>query len=90
MAAFDLDGTLVHTKGRSPFPRDADDWRLFHPNVITELQRLREDGYRLVIFSNQGGIRSKLDGPLATRIKKRIDQILKEVRGVSGPASRRE
>ena len=87
VAAFDLDGTLVQTKGTSPFPRDASDWLLFHPNVITELQRLHEDGFRLVIFSNQGGIRSKLDGPLATRIKKRIDQILKEVRRVLGSTS---
>ncbi|KAJ2776976.1 DNA kinase/phosphatase Pnk1 [Coemansia javaensis] len=57
LAAFDLDATLICVKGRSRFPRDSDDWRLFHPSVPLMLRRLHQQGYRIVVLSNQNGLR---------------------------------
>lgn len=78
-ACFDLDGTLVKTKGNSPFPRTAEDWVLFNDMVVKKLQDLYDEDFKLVIFSNQGAIKSSLSGLMATKIKSRIDQILQKV-----------
>lgn len=52
IALFDMDGTLVtNKKGRSH-----SDWEFFHPSVPHRLRELREQGYRIVIASNQLGI----------------------------------
>ncbi|ANB13879.1 Tpp1p [Sugiyamaella lignohabitans] len=40
IAAFDLDSTLVTTKGRSPFPRDGSDWKWLDTSVRDKLQKL--------------------------------------------------
>lgn len=66
--AFDMDGTLIQTKGRSRFAVNADDWQWFKPRKSLENQHndmfslilsiLKKDPYaKVIIFSNQGGIR---------------------------------
>eukprot|EP00959_Pyramimonas_sp_CCMP1952_P452323 9466374-Pyramimonas_sp.AAC.1 len=79
VAGFDLDGTLVNTKSGGSFARHADDWKLFNEHVKSKLKQLHEDGYRLVIFSNQNGIKKAVEGKKADQTKKRIDNFIREV-----------
>jgi bifunctional polynucleotide phosphatase/kinase len=51
-----LDGTLIKTKSGAVFPKDAHDWQLWSPKIVPTLQKLYEDGYKIVIFTNQRGI----------------------------------
>ncbi|EFN59940.1 hypothetical protein CHLNCDRAFT_133012 [Chlorella variabilis] len=67
IAAFDLDGTLVGTKN---------DWKWFNKAVPSVLQELHEDGYQLVIFSNQGGIKGALSGKASENVRGRVDNVL--------------
>jgi bifunctional polynucleotide phosphatase/kinase len=53
MAAFDFDWTLVSPKGGKTFPSDIDDWELLYPNIPGKLKKYYEDGYMIVIFTNQ-------------------------------------
>ncbi|KAJ2156384.1 hypothetical protein GGF46_005223 [Coemansia sp. RSA 552] len=59
LAAFDLDATLICVKGKGRFPKDAHDWRFFHPDVPQVLRRIHQQGYRVVIISNQYGLRQR-------------------------------
>ncbi|GAX75879.1 hypothetical protein CEUSTIGMA_g3322.t1 [Chlamydomonas eustigma] len=78
IAAFDVDGTLIHTKSGSPFAKGPDDWKFFNKKVPSVLQDLEKQGFRIVIFSNQGGIKSALTGKAAANAKGKISQMLKE------------
>lgn len=79
IAAFDLDGTLVNTKSGAQFPKGADDWKLFNKKVVTKIRELAEGGYKIVIFSNQGGVKSALGGKAASNVKQRVEQIVAEL-----------
>jgi len=41
---------------------------------------LHESGYKIVIFSNQGMVKSAVDGKKAEQIRKRLEIFAKEVR----------
>lgn len=53
MAAFDFDWTLVSPKGGKTFPADIDDWELLYPNIADKLKKYFDDGFMIVIFTNQ-------------------------------------
>ncbi|KAI8609655.1 aspartic peptidase domain-containing protein [Chytriomyces sp. MP71] len=54
VAAFDFDGTISLSGGTHVFSKAPDDWRFLHPvNVRAKLRELHQDGYRIVIISNQ-------------------------------------
>lgn len=53
MAAFDYDWTLVNPKEGKTFPSNIDDWQWIYPNVVEFLQKYYNDGYMIVIFTNQ-------------------------------------
>lgn len=55
LAAFDMDGTIIKTKSGNTFPTSERDWVFFNDHVAPTLRRLHEQGYTLVIFSNQAG-----------------------------------
>ncbi|KAL7468589.1 hypothetical protein ACHAXS_008819 [Conticribra weissflogii] len=79
VAGFDLDQTLVQWRC-SGWPSRPDHYELWNANVINRLRQLHdEEQYKLVIFSNQGGIRGAFQGKTATRIKGIIDWIEKLV-----------
>ena len=59
LAMFDLDSTLIKTKSGRKFPKDAKDWQPLYEHVPVILRQLVEDGWRLVIFTNQSGISRK-------------------------------
>eukprot|EP00697_Spironema_sp_BW2_P016759 gnl/Spiro4/8175_TR4308_c0_g1_i1.p1 gnl/Spiro4/8175_TR4308_c0_g1~~gnl/Spiro4/8175_TR4308_c0_g1_i1.p1 ORF type:complete len:443 (-),score=112.86 gnl/Spiro4/8175_TR4308_c0_g1_i1:13-1341(-) len=54
--AFDMDGTLINPKGKGKFPVNRADWQWWHPNVVTKLRSAADNGFKIVIFTNQKGI----------------------------------
>ncbi|XP_020417840.1 polynucleotide 3'-phosphatase ZDP [Prunus persica] len=53
IAAFDFDGCLANTNVKRG---GADAWSLMYPSIPDKLQSLYEDGYKLVIFTNESNI----------------------------------
>ena len=53
MAAFDYDWTMVNPKDGKTFPTSIEDWQWMYPNVPEKIKQYYEDGYMIVIFSNQ-------------------------------------
>lgn len=51
----DLDGTLITTKSGRVFAEDKDDWK-FNKNILSRIEKYVNDGYYVMIVSNQGGI----------------------------------
>ena len=56
VAAFDMDWTLVRTKSGNTFPNNINDWDWWHSSVRPRLHKLVEEGFRIVVFTNQGGV----------------------------------
>jgi len=58
MAAFDMDWTILKPKSGALFPKNAHDWCwLYKDTTRDKLKELHvKDGFRIVIFSNQGGV----------------------------------
>jgi bifunctional polynucleotide phosphatase/kinase len=54
-----MDGTIIVTQSGKVFPVDYKDWKISCPEVTKTLRMLSNDGYKIVIFTNQGGIGSK-------------------------------
>lgn len=75
IAAFDLDGTLITTASGKTFSDDPIDWKWWHPSVPSTLRSLwQKDGYKIVIFSNQGGLTLDPD-PKPTKAAKDIKRL---------------
>jgi len=53
MAAFDYDWTMVSPKNGKTFPSNIDDWVWLYSNVPTKIKQYYDDGYMIVIFTNQ-------------------------------------
>ena len=53
MASFDYDWTLVNPKDGKTFPVSIDDWVWLYPTVPSKLIKYYENGYMIVIFTNQ-------------------------------------
>jgi len=80
IAGFDLNDTLVTSKIGAPgYSLTIADWQYYNDSVAPRLRQLHEDGYKLVIFTNQGNIRSALDGKRAQAVKAYIDDLLKDL-----------
>jgi len=61
IASFDMDWTLIRTKSGNKFPKDSNDWlMLYDDNTSASTKRklisLHEEGYQIVVFTNQGGV----------------------------------
>jgi bifunctional polynucleotide phosphatase/kinase len=96
IAAFDLDSTLVETTSATPFPRSGSDWKWMDAHVKEHLRSIcngtippgLEDkldqsvDYRLVVFSNQGGVVSETGKKRYIYLKERVTAIAKDL-GVS-------
>ncbi|KAG8677593.1 hypothetical protein FPOAC1_003617 [Fusarium poae] len=61
IAAFDLDSTLISTSSGKKHASSGTDWKWWHTSVPTRLQELYQDGYRVVILSNQAGLTLHFD-----------------------------
>jgi len=53
MAAFDYDWTLVNPKEGKTFPTSVDDWQWLYPSVPNIIKLYHDQGYMIVIFTNQ-------------------------------------
>jgi bifunctional polynucleotide phosphatase/kinase len=53
IAAFDYDHTLVCPKDGKTMPSNVEDWMWLYPNIPNELKRCNEEGFSVVIFTNQ-------------------------------------
>lgn len=77
IAAFDLDGTLITTKSGKVFPVNSHDWRILLPQVETCLRSLVEDGFKVVIITNQRGLAKGHSHEVA--FKEKVEHILKRL-----------
>jgi bifunctional polynucleotide phosphatase/kinase len=57
---YDLDGTLIKPKSGSSWPNGRDDWAWWHPSVPARLKREVQEGWHLIVISNQGSSNVKL------------------------------
>ncbi|QDZ23293.1 bifunctional polynucleotide phosphatase/kinase [Chloropicon primus] len=89
VAAFDLDGTLIRTKSGNTFAISAQDWCAFNPKVFKVMEKLHRDGYRLVVFSNQGGISKKVRGRASANLRTKVDEVMCK-KCSTDPSGRRE
>lgn len=87
IAAFDFDSTLVTTKRGKGFPQHSGDWKILFSDdgggggrtsvVKSKLQELHKEGYKLVVFTNQGGVAK---GKISIReLTERIEGFIREV-----------
>uniref|UniRef100_A0A7S2SLG2 Uncharacterized protein n=1 Tax=Mucochytrium quahogii TaxID=96639 RepID=A0A7S2SLG2_9STRA len=81
IAAFDLDDTLIKTKsGRKSYMRvDGGDWVMANRNVKQRLKSLQEEGFELVLFSNQNTIKGAHSGVAATKLKRVVEGVVDEL-----------
>ncbi|KAF5663742.1 bifunctional polynucleotide phosphatase kinase [Fusarium heterosporum] len=61
IAAFDLDSTLISTSSGKKHASSGTDWKWWHSSVPDKLRELYQDGYRVVILSNQAGLTLHFD-----------------------------
>ena len=72
IVGLDLDGTLLVWRTAS-WPSRLVDYELWNPGVLATLRRAHDEGFKLVVFSNQGSIRSASEGRVATKAKQLVD-----------------
>jgi HAD superfamily hydrolase (TIGR01662 family) len=89
VVGFDMDDTLIRPKSGQKFPKNRNDWTWFAGNslrsdsyrlfseVPEKLQQLHNDGYKIVIFTNQLGISKGKQS--AEDIKGKIQDLASEV-----------
>lgn len=53
LALFDLDETLITTKGQHVFSKHSDDWQFLNSNTASRMARLEASGYLIVVLTNQ-------------------------------------
>lgn len=82
VAAFDLDSTLITTKTRAKFPKTPHDWKFVFQAVANKLNALSDEGYLLVLFTNQAGVGNGRITDLF--VKTRIAAIMADVRADMG------
>ena len=79
VAAFDLDGTLVQWSASFSgfWPSQLSHYELWSSTVPEKLRALHDEGYKLVLFTNQGGIQKAHSGKKASLVKSIIDWLAK-------------
>lgn len=75
IASYDMDGTLINTRSGKVFPTNVDDWKLASGAVSTTIKAKHNDGFKIVIFTNQSGISSQKTK--VPDMKKKIQDIIK-------------
>ena len=78
VAAFDLDGTLLVWRSPS-WPSQLQHYELWNDTVFPRLQKRYDEGYKLLLVSNQGAIRKAFTGKNATRVKTIIEWIINKI-----------
>jgi bifunctional polynucleotide phosphatase/kinase len=78
-AGFDFDGTLAKVNGTHVFPKNGNDFKLFHDCVPQILAYLYSKGYSIVIFSNQYGILDDANIRKKMTFQGRVNNLVKSV-----------
>lgn len=68
---------MVKTKSGNKFPKDIYDWQLCFPEVPDKLKHYFEQGYKIVVFTNQASIGKKKMKP--DDFKKKIESVLNRI-----------
>ncbi|KAK2959373.1 putative Bifunctional polynucleotide phosphatase/kinase [Blattamonas nauphoetae] len=76
LALFDFDGTLGRSKSGAKMCTGPSDFAFWHKNVQPKLTQLHTDGYRIIIVSNQGGI--KTGGTTPMNVANEFDEFSKQ------------
>ncbi|XP_043482913.1 uncharacterized protein F21D5.5 isoform X2 [Leptopilina heterotoma] len=77
IAAYDMDKTLIKTKSGLEFPKDANDWQLWHHEVPNKLKKLHADNFKIIIFTNQASLGT---GKIkVSDFKLKIERIVKKI-----------
>lgn len=80
IAAFDLDDTLQKTKSGKPgYMAQIGDFIHWSVEVAPKLRELHAQGYKIVIFTNQGSVKGALQGKRAEVVRTCIDQLAAQV-----------
>ncbi|KAM9959170.1 hypothetical protein ACTFIR_000228 [Dictyostelium discoideum] len=81
IASFDMDSTMIKNKSGKVHAINKDDWLWWDECVPKNLKQLYDDGYQVVIFTNQGGIGhgSKFCRTKFNDITKKIEILEKEL-----------
>ena len=56
LAGFDMDWTLIKPKSGRKWPINGSDWTWLHDNTPGKLRQFHEQGFVIVVFTNQGGV----------------------------------
>ena len=73
IASFDLDWTIIKPISGNKFPKNYDDWILI-PNIKQLINKLYNNGYKIVIFTNQASLYFDID-----KFKHKIHKIINEI-----------
>jgi bifunctional polynucleotide phosphatase/kinase len=90
VAAFDIDGTLIRTKSGDKWPQGPEDWVWWKGKAVAQIPKalvqLYEDGYSIILISNQGRPASLKDAEAKKKWinewKKKIALMTVDVSGV--------
>ena len=82
VAAFDLDSTLIVSLSGKKFAKDVADWKWWDPVVPSELRKLHENGYQVIIISNQGGLSLKKETKSGKSDQKRMTDFKSKVTAI--------
>lgn len=74
VGAYDMDGTLIATRSGKVFPTDIYDWKIAGGTVVPTLKSKHNDGFKIVIFTNQAGVSSNKTA--VPDIKKKIANVI--------------
>ena len=67
---------------------DLGDFVPWNPRVPPKLRALHDAGYKVVIFSNQGGVKGAMEGKRADVVRARLDAcLLDDAELAAGPAA---
>ncbi|CAH1260923.1 unnamed protein product [Diabrotica balteata] len=77
IAAFDIDGTIIKTESGARFPKNFDDWIMNFSEIPSKLQKLYNDNFKIVFFTNQSGVGK--DASKVKEFKRKIENILKKI-----------
>ena len=77
VAAFDLDDTLQKTRSGKPgyMVTDLADFVYWSDAVRPKIRELHAQGVKIVVFSNQGGVKGAFEGKRAAVVRARIDAL---------------
>jgi len=74
--ALDMDSTIILTASGKVFPVDMNDWRFMTPKVAPILKSYHDDGFKIVIMSNQSSLKDESKIPsMKQKIQNIIDKL---------------